>query len=97
MSIGAFEPSTVVENPYSIVPVRRKTESDTVHVVAAVRFALCTLNVVWRDVPADIRETNASYACPRYVPGVQTVGLTETPSRACAIRVARSAFANPAP
>ena len=61
------------------------------------RFAFRTVNVPWRDWPGAIKETNASYARPWYVPGVHTVGVTEAPSIRPAIRVARSAFANPAP
>jgi len=66
-------------------------------VAGAVRFPLRTVNVPWRLSPGDIRDTKASYARPRNVPGVHTVGVTEMPSMPCAIFVARSAFANPAP
>ena len=62
-----------------------------------VMFGFRTVNVPGRDCPGAIRETNASYARPWYVPGVQTVGVTEMPSSLWAIRVARSAFAKPAP
>src|SRR2546428_4662834 len=96
-STGAPAPLTGVENPYSIVAVRRKTESAIVHVAGAVRFPFVTVNVPGRVCPADIKETNASYDRPRYVPGVQTVGLTEIPSTPRAALVERSAFANPAP